>query len=174
MSLQILTYGTNCGALIADLILYSYEADYIQGLLKKSEKKLVWSYNYTFSYIDDVLLQNNSKLGDLVDGIYPIDLEIKNTTDQIQLMFVLYLDLHPLWTFPAAPAYGVNISQSDIPELYDFLNRVLLLTSKLLNKEFPVANFKSSLQKFYGNHYVLVIRYKISVSQMTTDIFRLS
>jgi hypothetical protein len=32
--------GTNCPPLLTDLFLYSYEADFIQGLLKKNEKKL--------------------------------------------------------------------------------------------------------------------------------------
>jgi hypothetical protein len=30
--------GTNCAPLLADLVLYSYEADFIQGILKKNEK----------------------------------------------------------------------------------------------------------------------------------------
>jgi hypothetical protein len=61
---------------MADLFHYSYEADFIQGLLKKNEKKLTWSFNLTFCYIDDVLSLNNSKFGDFVDRIYPIELEI--------------------------------------------------------------------------------------------------
>jgi hypothetical protein len=32
--------GTICAPLFADLLLYSYEADFIQGLPKKNEKKL--------------------------------------------------------------------------------------------------------------------------------------
>jgi hypothetical protein len=32
----------------------SYETDFIQGLLRKNEKKLTWSFNFTFGYIDDV------------------------------------------------------------------------------------------------------------------------
>jgi hypothetical protein len=32
--------GTNCAPLLADLFLYSYEADFIRGLLEKNEKKL--------------------------------------------------------------------------------------------------------------------------------------
>jgi hypothetical protein len=32
--------GTNWAPLFADLLLYSYEADFIQGLLKRNEKKL--------------------------------------------------------------------------------------------------------------------------------------
>ena len=73
--------GTNCVPLLADLFLYSYEEDVIQGLLKKNEKKLARSFNFTFRYIDDVPPLNNSRFGDFVDRIYPIELEIKDTTD---------------------------------------------------------------------------------------------
>ena len=73
--------GTNCAPVLADLFLYSYEADFIQGLLKKKEKKLARSFIFTFLYIDDVLSLINSSIGDFVDHIYPIDLEIKDTTD---------------------------------------------------------------------------------------------
>jgi hypothetical protein len=34
--------------------------------------------------------------------------------------------------------------------------------------------FKSSLRKLYGHHHELVDRYRISVSQMTTDMIHLS
>ena len=64
--------GTNCAPLPTDLFLYSYEANFIQELLKKNEKKLSRSFNFTFRYIDDVLSLNNSRFGDFVDRIYPI------------------------------------------------------------------------------------------------------
>ena len=126
--------------LLADLFLYLYEADFIQGRLKKNEKKLAWSFNFTFRYIDDVLSLNNFRLGDFVDIIYPIKREIKDTTDTDRS--ASYLDLHletdsegqlrtklydtiddlnfPIVNFsficsnikiPAAPAYRVYISQ---------------------------------------------------------------
>jgi len=47
--------GTNYAPLLADWFLYSYETDFIQGLLKKIEKKLARSFNFTFRYTDDVL-----------------------------------------------------------------------------------------------------------------------
>ena len=59
-----ISMGTKCAPLPAELILYSYEADFIQGLLKKNEKKLSRSLNFTFCYIDDVLSLNNSRFGD--------------------------------------------------------------------------------------------------------------
>ena len=73
--------GTNCAPVLANLFLYSYEADFVQGLLKNNKKKLARSFNFTFRYIDDVLSLNNSMFGDFVDRIYPVELEIKNTTD---------------------------------------------------------------------------------------------
>jgi hypothetical protein len=42
--------------------------------LKKNEKKLARSFNFTFRYIDDVFSLNNSRFGDFVDRIYPIEL----------------------------------------------------------------------------------------------------
>ena len=43
--------GTNCAPLLADLFLYSYEADFIHGLLKKNEKKLARSFFHVALYI---------------------------------------------------------------------------------------------------------------------------
>ena len=119
-------------------VFFSYEAEFIQVLLKKNEKKLARSFNFTFRYIDDVLSLNNSRFGDFVDRIYPIEFEIKNTTYTDRS--ASYIDLHleidsrgrlrrklydkrddfnvPIVNFPficsnfsTAPAYGVYISQ---------------------------------------------------------------
>jgi len=73
--------GKNCAPLLVDLFFYSYEANFIQGFLKKNEKKLARFFNFTFRYTDDVLSLNNSKFDDFVDRIYPTELEIKDTTD---------------------------------------------------------------------------------------------
>ena len=144
------------------MFLYSHEADFIQGFLKKSEKKLARTFNFTFRYIDDVLSPNNSRFGDFVDRIYPIELEIKDIIDTDTS--ASYLDLHlemdsegrlrpklydkrddfnfPIVNFlficsniPAAPAYGVYISQliqysRACGSYQDFLDRGLLLTRK--------------------------------------------
>ena len=156
-----------------------------------------------FRYIDDVLSLNKSRLGDFVDRIYPIKLEIKDTTDTDTS--ASYLDLHleidnegrlrtklydkrddinfPIVNFPficsnisAAPAYGVYISQliRYSKACSSYQDRRLLLTRKLLNQGFLLVKLKSSLRKFYGRHHDLVDRYGISVSQMTMDMFHLS
>jgi hypothetical protein len=48
------------------------------------------------------------------------------------------------------------------------------LTRNLLNQGFQVVMLKSSHRKFYSHHHDLVNRYGVSVSQITTDMFRSS
>ena len=54
-------------------------------------KKLAQSFIFTFRYID-IRSLHNSKFGDFVDRIYPIELEIKDTIDTARS--VSYIDLH--------------------------------------------------------------------------------
>ena len=42
--------GTNCAPLLADLFLYSYEAEFIQKLLHEKKKSLAVAFNATFRY----------------------------------------------------------------------------------------------------------------------------
>ncbi len=42
-----------------NLFLYSYKADFIQGILKKNKKKIAQSINLTFHYINEVLSLNH-------------------------------------------------------------------------------------------------------------------
>jgi hypothetical protein len=45
---------------------FQYKKIFKRGFLKKNEKKLARSFNFTFRYIDDVLSLNNSRFGDFV------------------------------------------------------------------------------------------------------------
>ena len=115
----------------------------------------------------DVLSLNNSRFGDFVDRIYPIELEIKDTTGTDTS--TSYFDLtkpydkrddfnFPIVNFlficsniPAAPAYGVYISQMKryyraCGSYQDFLNRGLLLTRKLLKQGFLWLSWSHHLE----------------------------
>ena len=104
--------GTNCAPLLADLFLYSYEADFMQGLLKKNERKLARSLKFTFRYIDDVLSLNNYRLGDFIDRIYPTDSEERIRTklydkrDDFNFPIVNFPFICS--NIPSAPVYGVQ------------------------------------------------------------------
>jgi hypothetical protein len=53
--------GTNCAPLLANLFLYSCEAEFVQKMLR-NKKKLALSLNHTYRHIDDVLSFNNDQL----------------------------------------------------------------------------------------------------------------
>ena len=132
--------GTNCASLLADIFLYSYEAEFIQSLLSAGRKRLASQINFTYRYIDDVLSINNLDLENYLGQMYPPEFEIKDTTESNTS--ASYLDLllsigsdghvrtslydkradfnfHITCTYfpflssniPSSPAYGVFISQ---------------------------------------------------------------
>ena len=130
--------GTNCAPLLADIFLYSYEAECIQSLLSTDRKQLASRFNFTYRYINDVLCINNPEFENYLGQMYPVELEIKETTENNTSAFDLDLllsigrdgQLHasiydkrgdfnfhitnvPFQSsnIPASPAYGVFISQ---------------------------------------------------------------
>ena len=130
--------GTNCAPLLADIFLYSYEAEFIQSLLSTGKKRLASQFNFTYRYIDDVLSINNPDFENYLGQMYPPELEIKDTTESntsasyLDLLLSIGRDgqLHtslydkrddfnfhitnfPFLSsnIPSSPVYGVFISQ---------------------------------------------------------------
>ena len=64
---------------MADLFLYSYEPDFVHPQKSKFKKQRT-SFNLTVHYINDFISFNNPRFNDYIDGIYPKELEIKDTT----------------------------------------------------------------------------------------------
>ena len=81
---------TNCAPLLADIFLYSYEAEFIQTLLSADKKHLASRFNYICRYIDDVLSINNPEFENYMDKAYPVELEIKDTTESNTSASYLY------------------------------------------------------------------------------------
>ena len=73
--------GTNCAPLLADIFLYSYEAEFIQSLLSTGRKQLASRFNFTHRYIDDVLSINNIEFENYLGQMYPVEFENKDTTE---------------------------------------------------------------------------------------------
>ena len=130
--------GTNYAPLLADIFLYSYEADFIQSLLSTGKKKLASQFSFTYKHIDGVLSISNPDFENYLGQMYPAELEVKNTTESNtsasyldlllsirrdgQLSTSLYdkrddFNFHftnfplPSSNIPPSPAYGVFISQ---------------------------------------------------------------
>ena len=189
--------GTNCAPLLADLFLYSYEAEFIQTLIAQKKNNIAQSF-----YIDDVLSLSNSDIDQYIHTIYPSELDIKNTTDSqksssyLDLLLSIGADnnLHTKLydkrddfdfhivnfpfldsNIPSSPAYGVYISQliryaRACSEYSDFIDRSKILTSKLLNQGFQRDKLIVALKKFYGRYLDLFGKFGKSVSQFSKDV----
>ena len=112
-------------------------AEFIQSLLSTGRKQLASRFNFTYRYIDDVLSINNPEFENYLGQMYPVELEIKDTTESntsasyLGLLLSIGRDgqLHtsindkrdfnfhitnfPFLSsnIPTSPAYGVFISQ---------------------------------------------------------------
>ena len=73
--------GTNCAPFLADIFLYSYEAEFIQSLLSAGRKRLASRFNFTYRYIDDLLSVNYPDFENYLGQIFPLELKIKDTTE---------------------------------------------------------------------------------------------
>jgi hypothetical protein len=108
--------GTNCVPLLADLFLYSYEADFVEKLLPDNNKTLAVSFNHTFRYIDDILSINDHNSHYYVHLIYPDELEIKDTTKSDNSASCLYILLY-------IDSYGrLTTTLYDKRDEFDFAN----------------------------------------------------
>ena len=92
----------------------------------------------------------------------------------VLIIFFFFYIYYSSSNIPASPAYGVYFSHlirysRACAQYSDFLDRLQLLTQKLLKQGYVAPRLKSSLQKFYGRHHDLVDRDEISISQMTMD-----
>ena len=81
----------NCALLLADIFLYSYEADFIQSLLSTGKKHLASRFDFTYRYIGDVLSINNPEFEKYLGQMYPVELEIKDTTESTTSASYLHL-----------------------------------------------------------------------------------
>lgn len=113
--------GTICAPIFANLFLYSYKAEYMHGLTRKTTRsyhdRLPPCYAiYTPVY--DVITVTNFKFDDYYDHIYPTEFEIKDTTNTVICYSNLALhfttgQLRPVCLLPPKYLYCVAMSVHD-------------------------------------------------------------
>ena len=108
----------------------------------KNLKKITHTFNFSFSFIDDVLSLNISRFEDYLHCISPNELELKETTDNQKV--VSYLDLH------------LEIDNGRLkPKLYckrDVFTFLILKTSHS-----PVSIFQQHLYVEFTFRYLCVV-----------------
>ena len=130
--------GTKCAPLIADLLLYCYERDFMSDLHKSKRRYLIDLFNDTSRYLDDIFTIHNHEFEKYIPDIYPAELHLnKSNTSDKETSFldfnikVIGSDIHTsvydkrdvfrfpiivnfLWLsgdVPRLPSYGIYISQ---------------------------------------------------------------
>ena len=75
--------GTNCAPLVADLILFCFERDFMKNLSSDNQADVIKALNLTSRYLDDLLNIDNSYFEGMVNQIYPPELQLNkaNTSD---------------------------------------------------------------------------------------------
>ena len=68
--------GTNCGPLVADLVLFCYERDFMMPLFDNTQADVFEAFNSTSSYLDDLLNIDNPHCEQLVGQIYPTQTQL--------------------------------------------------------------------------------------------------
>ena len=68
--------GTNCAPLVADLFLFSYESDFMLSLSDDNQSEAIEAFNSTSRYLDDLLNIDNNYFDNMVNHIYPSELQL--------------------------------------------------------------------------------------------------
>ena len=194
--------GTNCAPLLADLFLYSYENEFLESLIKSRNFRLAKKFNFCFRYIDDLICFNHKTFDRYLKHIYPVELTAKrenegtdhyasyldlsfHVTKDDELFTKLYdkrdnFDFHIVnfqflsGNIPAAPAYGVYISQliryARCCTFYeDFSLRHSILASRLVLQGYSPIRLMATFKKFYARYETLISKYNQSVTRMMSD-----
>ena len=84
--------GSNCAPLVADLLLFCYERDYMLSLSDANQSEVIEAFNSTSPYLDDLLNIDNNFFDNMVNHIYPSEHQLyKANVADIEASF---LDLH--------------------------------------------------------------------------------
>ena len=75
--------GTNCAPLVADLFLFCYERDFMKSLSRENHADIIETFNSTSRYLDNLLNIDNIYFDQMVDRIYPTELQLNraNSSD---------------------------------------------------------------------------------------------
>ena len=71
--------GTNCAPLVADLFLFCYERAFMKSLSRGNQADIIEAFNSTSRYLDDLLNIDNIYFDQMVDRIYPTELQLNRT-----------------------------------------------------------------------------------------------
>ena len=79
--------GTNCAPLVADLFLFCYERDFMKSFSRENQADIIEAFNSTSRYLDDLLNIDNIYFDQMVDRIYPTELQLNRANSSDRHLF---------------------------------------------------------------------------------------
>ena len=75
--------GNNCAPFVAGLFLFCYERDFMKSPSRENQADIIESFNSTSRYLDDLLNIDNIYFDQMMDRIYPTELQLNraNSSD---------------------------------------------------------------------------------------------
>ena len=67
---------TNCAPLVADLVLFCYETDFVLSLSEDNQSEVTEAFNSISGYLDDLLNIDNNFYDNMANHIYPSELQL--------------------------------------------------------------------------------------------------
>ena len=68
--------GTSCALLVADLFPFYYERDFMKYISRENQADFIEAFNSTSRYLDNLLNIDNIYFDQMVDRIYPTELQL--------------------------------------------------------------------------------------------------
>ena len=183
--------GTNCAPLLADIFLYSYEAEFIQSLLSAGKKRLASQFNFTYRYIDDVLSINNPDFENYLGQMYPLSLRSKTRLRATLLLPTWICSCQSVGTVNSVLPFTTNVTISiSILQTFrswvatSYLRPPMAFLSHnssdtpglipLLGQGYVKERLKSSLRKFYGRYWDLTKKYEAPSPECYTTFWMMT
>ena len=85
--------GTNCAPLVADLFLFCHERDFMKSLSPGNQTDIIEAFNSISRYLDNLLYIDNIHFDQMVNRIYPTELQLNRANSSDTEAPFLDLDL---------------------------------------------------------------------------------
>ena len=176
--------GTTSAPLVADLYLFCYERDFMKSLSRENQADIIEAFNSTSRYLDNLLSIDNIYFVQMVDRIYPTEIQLNKSNSSDTDASVLDLNLcisngtvstkiydkrdnfdFDMDNFPfldgdvpRCTSYGVYISQ-----LIRFARASSSLSDFNCRNKALTAKLLRQGYRYYRRHCALVEKYNVSL-----------
>ena len=178
--------GLNCAPLVADLFLFCYERDFMKSLSRENQADIIKAFNST-KYLDDLLNIDNIYFDQMMDRIYPTELQLNraNSSDTEAPFLDLNLCISngtvspkiydkrddfdfDIVNFPFldGDVYISQLIKFARASSNDFNYRNKALTAKLLRQGYRYFKLRKAFSKFYRRHSALLEKYSVSLKTL--------